>query len=236
MSERNFPGVRVPDAGNPLSEQFRQSAAQNVTQNIAAMRNQKELARDGQQADEAPPSDTSSPRDSVRLGPTGRTDAPPPHHADTASLSTPQNNANPPDGPHERSLGDGAASSRQGLEGGIMGGGGLDDALASGALLSAAGGGGLLDDTAPSVRRQRNEEAKRLAREGVPPEILEASGEIVKGQMHPVRGPRTNLREMKEVPEAAAHETAPADFAAEMDIADTAAAAPLLLDEGEPSA
>lgn len=224
--------MRVPDAGNPLSEQFRQNAAQNVTQNIASMRNQKELARDGQQADDVPSHAEGAPRDSVRLGPPQGGAAAPPEHADTASVSTARTAANQADGAHGQMLGDGAAFGHASSEGGLAGGGGLEDALAGGALLSAAGAGGLLEDTAPTVRRQRNEEAKRLAREGVPPEILEASGEIVKGQMHPVRGPRTNLREMKSVPEAAAHETAPAEFAAEMDIADTAAA-PLLQEDTE---
>lgn len=230
-----FQRVQVPDAGSPLSDQFRQSATQNVTQNIAAMRNQKELARDGQQAEEIPSPDTTSPRDLVHLGPSGQAEARLPVQADTPSLSAKQPYANPADGSREHRVGDGAAASRQGIEGGFGSGAGLDDAGMGGALLSAAGAGGLLEDTAPSLRRQKNDEAKRLAREGVPPDILEASGEIVKGQMHPTRGPRANLREMKNVPEAAAHETAPADFAAEMDIADAASAAALFQDDAEPS-
>lgn len=208
-----------------MSDLFRHQAAQNVTQNIASMRGQRELARDGHHAetDETSAERAHDPRDSVRLGQAStRADAPL-GQSDAAQLSRPGAAPSSAAGPRQ---GDPHARGAGVHLGGEQGSTAPDAMLTDGALLSAAGAGGLLEDTDPSVRQRRREEARRLAREGVPIEVLEASGEIVKGQLHPVRGPKASLRELKAVPEAAAHETAPADFAAEMDIADSAA--PLL--------
>lgn len=208
--------MRVPDSSNPLSEQFRRDAILNVTQNIASMRNQKELAREGAVEDDA------EQRDRVDLA-RAQPAAPPPSEGDAFEQ------AGSPASAHGAPVAEsGSQASEQSNEAGARGlgrdGGHGEDSgaapLGDGGLLNAALTSDLFEEANPSTRRQRSDEARRLARDGVPDEILKASGEIVKGQLHPVAGPKASLREMKDVPEAAAHETAPESFAAEMDIAE----------------
>jgi hypothetical protein len=105
--------------------------------------------------------------------------------------------------------------------GDVAGGGGLtvdsSDEAEERAVLSAAGNG-LLDEKDPAVRKRREEASRRLAAQGVPLEILKASGEIVTGQVHPVKGPKESLKELKNIADVAAIMTAPVGFAPMMDI------------------
>ncbi|MBM3463886.1 MAG: hypothetical protein FJX76_17460 [Armatimonadetes bacterium] len=88
--------------------------------------------------------------------------------------------------------------------------------------VEAARGQGLLEDQDPTVKRRKQKEAKRKAQDGVPAEILKASRHIVEGQLHPTRGPRDALKEIKTSPETAEMRMEPADFMPALPIHDEA--------------
>jgi hypothetical protein len=92
-----------------------------------------------------------------------------------------------------------------------------------------ARGAGLLEEKERPHKRAK-ESAKRLADEGVPPAVLEASRQIVEGQIDPVRGPRQALQNIKTPEETGRVDMRPADFHAAMDIHDQGNT-PLLDDE-----
>jgi hypothetical protein len=87
---------------------------------------------------------------------------------------------------------------------------------------AAARASGQLDDTDPEAIKRRREEAERLARDGVPPELLQAAKHIVEGQLHPVKGPRASLKDMKNPEETAQMHVEPEAFQDSMDIHDRA--------------
>jgi hypothetical protein len=233
MSSMDF---RFLDAGNPLSEKFRREALQNVSQNISSLRSRKDM--ENGDADEKAQQDrvdlargeksAARPGDTVERPRPADGDARPPRGQTEAGAEA--GSSDPAGGRPDagRARGGQSAAERARAAAQSMADA-ATDALESGALLSAAGGGGMLEDKDPALRRRKEEEARRLAQEDVPPEILAASRDIVKNQMHPVKGPKPSLREMKNIPEVAALETRPADFAAEMDIAPVAP--PMLQEE-----
>lgn len=207
---------RSLDGANPLSEQFRREAAQNVMQNIASLRSQKDLKS---------PSGDDEPllEDRVTLARPEKTRTSAEASPDPKDRSDTSRASSKDAGGDARVEGRGEGV--RGRDGSSSRGSGAPSCASAGsstpesqALLSAAAGGGLLEDKDPALRKRKEEEARRLARAGVPEEILKASRDIVQGQVHPVRGPKASLREMKDIPEVASLETRPAEFAPEMDI------------------
>lgn len=97
--------------------------------------------------------------------------------------------------------------------------------------LEGAARDGLLEEKDPRVQSRRREDAKRMARDGVPAEILQASQQIVEGQLDPVKGPRGALKGLKTSPETAQMQMAPADFHPVMEIHDQGNA-PIPLEDG----
>lgn len=214
---------------NPLSEKFRREATQNVMQNIASLRNQKDmqsfLARDDDDAlvgdrvtlaqsdaakkSTAPSTDVARQASAAAEGTT----------ADKAELSSNATgtHATAGDATDTRSLQ--AQGSNGAANADVISTKGADAGTEMEALFAAAGSG-LLEENEPGLKRRKSQEARRLAHQDVPEAVLRASREIVEGQIHPVKGPHSSLREMKDVPDVGAMEIAPAGFASAMDISD----------------
>jgi len=120
----------------------------------------------------------------------------------------------------EAKAGDGPGAGRAGTGDGAAVSVGEGDRAQAAA--DRAGAAGLLQDRDPRLHRRRREEAKRLAEDGVPVEILQASKHIVEGQVDPVRGPNTHLKQIKTPPDMARVELKPADYQPVMPIHDEA--------------
>lgn len=214
---------------DPLSDKFRRQATENIVENIAALRKKKDFdLRD----------DVSEPEGSR---PAGRNDDE--IVLDRLMLAKPETARKPDKG----SARDSGHTSQDGLARDVHSSSAGQGQVASNRvrpqheeipldaqseILQEAAGHGLLGENDPSAKRRRDEEARRLAQRDVPAEILKASQDIVEGQMDPVKGPRVSLSDMKSVPDVASLETAPADFVAEMEIAESACPpCPLIQDD-----
>ena len=196
------------DSGNPMSDKFRQVALSNTMQNIGSIRIQKDLkesSEDDLVADRvtlARPDTTREAGEKSGGVDAGETFA----QSQAREFSGEQSVRSGRQQEFNEGVGEGRGRAEE-----------EETPDASNGLLTAAGFG-LLDEKDPAVRRKREEEARRLAQDDVPPEIFKVSKDIVQGQIHPVKGPHATLREMKAIPDVGTLEMQPVEFAPEMDI------------------
>lgn len=185
-------GMRPTEIGNPLSDAFRQKASLNVQQNLAAMKSQKELEQDAAAPEPADWMEWAAAR------------------GKTAEPTRPERGGDPSR--------DAAAADLSSLEGGAT----VSEGDAVEWAAQKARSAGLLEEKDPNVARRKRAEARRKAEAGVPPEVLQASRQIVEGQMDRVKGPGSSLQGLKDVPEAARMQIEAEDFHPALEIHDTA--------------